>query len=42
MREAGIAEEKGQELVSLVEDEPFRMVSKLGLLEGNTVDYIYI
>ena len=40
MREAGISDgKKGQELVSLLEDEPFRMVSQLGLLGGGTVDY---
>ena len=40
MWEAGISEsKKGQELVSLLEDEPFRMVSQLGLLGGGTVDY---
>ena len=40
MREAGISEGKmGQELVSLLEDEPFRMVSQLGLLGDSTVHY---
>ena len=40
MREAGISEgKKGQELVSLLEDEPFRMVSQLGLLGDGTVEY---
>ena len=40
MQEAGISEgKKGQELVSLLEDEPFRMVSQLGLLGDGTVDY---
>ena len=38
MREAGISEgKKGQELVSLLEDEPFRMVSQLGLLGDGTL-----
>ena len=40
MWEVGISEgKKGQELVSLLEDEPFRMVSQLGLLGDGTVDY---
>ena len=39
MREAGIYEgKKGQELISLLQDEPFRMVSQLGLLGNGTVD----
>ena len=38
-QEAGLPEEKrGAELVSLLEDEPFRIVSQLGLV-SETVEY---
>ena len=39
IQEAGLPEEKkGAELVSLLEDEPFRIVSQLGLV-SETVEY---
>ena len=40
MKEAAIPEEKrGQELVSLLEDDAFRIVSQMGLLCADTVEY---
>ena len=34
---SGHCQEEGQELVLLLEDKPFRMVSQLGLLGGSTL-----
>ena len=40
MKEAAIPEEKkGQELISLLEDDAFRIVSQMGLLCADTVEY---
>ena len=40
LKEANVPDEKkGQELVSLLEDEAFRIVSQMGYLSDDAIDY---